>query len=67
MTTIHKELSDNPHLAKFYAKSNCKKCNGRGQEQLSLPAGHDIFDSNKKAIIEKSRLCQCVIKALKNE
>lgn len=55
-----KDLEENPTQLSFYAKSNCKHCNGRGRITRSVPAGYGTWE-------EKTDFCGCVLKALKQE
>jgi len=57
------ELEKNPHLLKIYANKRCKnKCWGSGQQRWV--SGKDIITG--KDIVE-TRICPCVLKALKKD
>jgi hypothetical protein len=59
-----KDLLENPHIAKLYAKSNCKKCFGRGTQTFQKP-DKDIYGN--RIFLDKLQLCTCILNTLKKE
>lgn len=57
-------------LGKFYARHNCKKCNGHGTLVYEIPPFYQVKNQYDKIVSigkERIQLCDCVVKKIQKE
>ena len=57
------DLSDNPHLIRFYANVKCRDCRGRGKRKIDVCSK----ETGNQWVSVDEEYCPCVIKAIKKE
>jgi hypothetical protein len=64
-TALLKEAQENETIRSMYVKRNCRHCYGRGVIHRSISQYDPIF--NLSEFVNRSELCQCVVKTIKKE